>query len=591
MKSMVSRLWLTLVLSVAAILLLLGLFLSQLFNNFYFDLQADNLIDQGHNLGQLVLSSTGSAQLLRELTLVEDFLNANVVIMDKSGLVSNVSPGLLHHRRRRGSEQVLTPPQAAAVLAGQTVVIKGYRTELDSTMLTVAVPITAADDQVVGAVYLYTPLAPITRTIASVRRLIALGIMGTMAVATIMAFFLSRRLSRPLIQMEQAAEAMAGGDFSPRVEVEREDEVGRLGAALNHLAAELARTLAALGAERDQLAEIMAGMTDGVITFSAAGELLVFNPPAARYLAPITNLELGQKLGTEIVLPALEAALKQVVASAESRGTEFELAERIIMARLAPLKTAGTIRAVVCVLFDLTKERRLEAMRREFVANVSHELRTPLTYLQGYAEAMLDGLAASKEEEDKYLGIILDETLRLRRLVNDLLDLALIEAGELELEKEPVAAMELIRQVRTKLLPLAAEKEVEIVVAERELPPVWGHRDRLQQIFINLLTNALRYTPPGGTISIETFRAAAGLGINISDTGAGIAPADLPYIFERFYKQEKARTRSEAGTGIGLAIVKGLVEAHGGQIQVRSQLGQGTTFTLTLPLADPDSGP
>ncbi len=586
MKSMVGRLWLTLVVSVAAILLLLGLFLSQLFDNFYFDLQADNLIDQGRNLGQLVLSSASNVELLRELALVEDFLKANVVIMDKSGLISSVSPGMQHHRRLRGGGQVLTPPQAAAVLSGQTVVIKGYRTGLDTTMLTVAVPITA-DDQVVGAVYLYTPLAPITRTIASVRRLIRYGIVGTMAVATVMAFFLSRRLSRPLIRMEQAAEAMASGDFSPRVKVHSQDEVGRLGAALNHLASELARTLAALGAERDQLAQILAGMTDGVITFSATGELLVYNPPAAEYLAPVADLALGQCLGEEIILPSLEDSVKQVATTGKAQGTEFKLQDRVLVARLAPLTAEGTVRAVVCVLFDMTKERRLEAMRREFVANVSHELRTPLTYLQGYAEAILDGLAASREEEEKYLSIILDETLRLRRLVNDLLDLALIEAGQLALDKEAVAMQELIEQVREKLLPLATDKGVKLVTVQPEkLPPVWGNPDRLQQILINLLNNALRYTPAGGTITVETAWAGAEvLTVSVRDTGTGIAPSDLPYIFERFYKKEKARTRSSAGTGIGLAIVKGLVEAHGGEIKVTSQLGQGTTFTLTLPLA------
>jgi len=193
---------------------LTGAVLSQLFDNFYFDLQADNLIDQGRNLGQLVLSSASNVELLRELALVENFLKANVVIMDKSGLISNVSPGMQHHRRLRGGGQVLTPPQAAAVLSGQTVVIKGYRTGLDTTMLTVAVPITA-DDQVVGAVYLYTPLAPITRTIASVRRLIRYAHCRHHGRGHSDGFFLSRRLSRPLIRMSKQQRPWPAGIFRP----------------------------------------------------------------------------------------------------------------------------------------------------------------------------------------------------------------------------------------------------------------------------------------------------------------------------------------------------------------------------------------
>lgn len=587
MKGIVGRLWLTLVVTVGAILILLGVFLSQLFDNFYFNLQADNLIAQGHNLGNLVLASSSNVDLLRELALVEDFLNANVVIMDKSGLISSMSPGMQHHRRRlRGGGQALTPPQAAAVLSGETVVIRAYRTGLDTTMLTVAVPIKAGD-QVVGAVYLYTPLAPITRTIASVRRLILYGILGTMAVATVIAFFLSRRLSCPLIRMEQAAQAMADGDFSPRVQAHSKDEVGRLGIALNHLADELALTLDTLGAERDQLAEILAGMTDGVITFSAEGKLLLLNPPAAQYLAPAGDLIVGQELGHDIKLPPLEDPFWQVVDMGQAQSTEFILSDRVLMARLAPLKKEGVVRAVVCVLLDMTRERRLEEMRREFVANVSHELRTPLTYLQGYAEAILDGLATSPEEEEKYIRIILDETLRLRRLVNDLLDLARIEAGQLMLEKETVKMLLLIQEVRQKLLPLATEKEVQLVVSGQEnLPPVWGNPDRLQQILINLINNALRYTPAGGSIVVDTeLQNDNWLTVRVRDTGSGIAAADLPYVFERFYKKEKARTRSSAGTGIGLAIVKGLVEAHGGEITVNSKLGQGTVFTFTLPLA------
>jgi two-component system sensor histidine kinase ResE len=585
-KSIVGRLWLTLVVTVAAILVLLGLFLSQLFDNFYFNLQADNLIAQGKNLGKLVLASSSNIDLLRELSLVEDFLNANVVIMDKSGLIHSVSPGMQRHRRFRSGGQALTPPQAAAVLSGKTLVIKGYQAGLDTTMLTVAVPIKAGN-KVMGAVYLYTPLAPITRTIASVRQLILYGILATMAVATVLAFFLSRRLSRPLIKMERAAQTMAGGDFSPRIEVQSQDEVGRLGLALNHLAAELARTLAALGAQRDQLAEILTGMTDGVITFSAEGELLLHNPPAAEYLAGVANLARGQRLGEDLFLPELEEPVRQVIATGLAQGTEFKLQERVLVARLAPLKEEDTVRAVVCVLLDMTRERRLEDMRREFVANVSHELRTPLTYLQGYAEAIVDGLAASREEEEKYIRIILDETLRLRRLVNDLLDLARIEAGQLVLEKEAVEIQGLIREVREKLLPLATKKRVQLVaVCGEELPLVWGNPDRLQQILINLVNNALRYTEAGGSITVDAqLEGEDKVTVSVHDTGTGIAPSDVPYIFERFYKKEKARTRSSAGTGIGLAIVKGLVEAHGGEITVASELGQGTRFTFTLPLA------
>lgn len=592
LKSIVSRLWLTLVLVVVAILLVLGLLLSQLFDNFYFNLQAQNLIQQGQNLGKLVLTSPSDAELLRDLSLVEDFLNANVVIMNKSGLIQSASPGMMRmHRWGQQGRQALTPPQAAAVLAGKTVVMRGYQPGVDATVLTVAVPV-KMQEEVVGAVYLYAPLAPITRTIANVRRLILYGILVSLVVATVVAFFLSRSLSRPLIRMQRAAQAMAAGDFSPRIAVQSDDEVGRLGQALNHLAQELARTLDALGAERNQLAGILGSMTDGVITFDAGGGVLLFNPPAAQYLAPLVELAEGQKLGEELQLAPLAEAFRQVVATGEVQGAEATVGTRVLVCRLAPLRDPrGTVRAVVSVLLDMTRERRLEEMRREFVANVSHELRTPLTYLQGYTEAILDGLAADPTEEKKYLEIILDETLRLRRLVSDLLDLSRIEAGQLVLEKGEVDVAELCRQVAEKVRPLAEEKGVRLELAvPASLPPAWGSADRLQQVLINLLDNALRHTPGGGRVSVCGEERDGMLALSVRDTGPGIPPEDLPYIFERFYKVEKARTRTTAGTGIGLAIVKGVVEAHGGRVWAESTPGRGTTFTFTLPPAGRNTG-
>ncbi|NLY49518.1 MAG: cell wall metabolism sensor histidine kinase WalK [Firmicutes bacterium] len=584
LKSVVSRLWLVLVVVVTVILLVLGLLLSQLFDRFYFNLQAQNLIEQGHSLGKLVLSSRSDAQLLHELSLVEDFLNANVVIMDKSGLIQCASPGM-GMRLWRGRRH-LSPPDAAAVLAGNTVVQRGYQPGLDATVLTVAVPIKAGKD-VVGAVYLYAPLAPITQTIADVRGLILYGILGTLVVATVVAFFLSRSLSRPLICMEQAAQAMAAGDFTPRVTVNSADEVGRLGDALNHLAQELARTVDALGAERDQLAGILGSMTDGVITFDKEGEVLLFNPPAQAYLAPLVELTIGQRLGTDISLPSVEEAFHQVLATGKMASAEIELDNRAFSCRLAPLKgePQGNVRGVVLVLLDMTRERRLEEMRREFVANVSHELRTPLTYLQGYTEAILDGLAADPAEEKKYLKIILDETLRLRRLVSDLLDLSRIEAGQVDLPLEEVRLVELVDQVLPKLVPMTADKNLELVTQiGPELPPVWGNPDRLQQVLINLLDNALRHTPDGGRVTV-TAREIEGnmVAVSVSDTGSGVPPEDLPYLFERFYKVEKARTRTTAGTGIGLAIVRSVVEAQGGQVWAESSPGAGTTITFTIP--------
>ncbi len=233
-------------------------------------------------------------------------------------------------------------------------------------------------------------------------------------------------------------------------------------------------------------------------------------------------------------------------------------------------------------------EKRIEQRRRQFVANVSHELRTPLSYLQGYTEALKDDLPKTEEERSNYLSIIHDETLRLRRLVDDLLDLHRIEEGKLVLERGPVAMDELIKVVVSKLEPRARENGIKLeAIVPEGLPLVAGDADRLEQVLINLVSNALQYTGSGDVVRIEVKDRAGRLQVKVSDTGEGIPEDELPYIWERFYKVDKARTRKGGGTGLGLAIVKGIIAAHGGEISVESMLGKGTTFTFILPVAGP----
>lgn len=227
---------------------------------------------------------------------------------------------------------------------------------------------------------------------------------------------------------------------------------------------------------------------------------------------------------------------------------------------------------------------RLDRTRREFVANVSHELRTPLSIMQGYTEALIDGMAESEADRQKYLGNIHEEILRLRRLVTEILDLRKIEAGRLEMEIKEVSLPDIARRVVYKLQSLAEEKNISVSQNfSPKLPAAHADPDRLEQVFINLLDNALRVTPDGGKIEIAIKALKEKLQISISDTGPGIPPEEQPLIWERFYKVDKSRTRIGGGTGLGLAIVKEIVEAHGGSIEVLSHPGAGTIFVFTLP--------
>lgn len=250
-----------------------------------------------------------------------------------------------------------------------------------------------------------------------------------------------------------------------------------------------------------------------------------------------------------------------------------------------PLYDARAVRGAVAVLRDMTEERRLDKMRKDFIANVSHELRTPIAMMQGYSEAIIDDIAQTHEEKKDMAQVIYDESLRMGRLVNELLDLARMEAGHLSLNKSEVEIGSFIERIVKKFKGLANEKQIKIL-AEMDQPHavLFFDPDRMEQVFTNLVDNALRHTPQGGEVRIiQRTGGEKGTVFEIKDTGVGISAEELPFVFERFYKVDKARTRGRAGTGLGLAIVKNIIYGHGGKIEVMSKLGQGTTFTFFLP--------
>jgi two-component system sensor histidine kinase ResE len=260
---------------------------------------------------------------------------------------------------------------------------------------------------------------------------------------------------------------------------------------------------------------------------------------------------------------------------------------------MAPLYSSEQVRGTVAVLRDVTEEFRLDKLRRDFVANVSHELRTPLSMLHGYSEALIDDIAVSPEEHREMVQIIYDESMRMERLVNDLLDLARMEAGHAQLNLRIVDLNLLLQRIHRKFNVFAKENGIELVcrLSREEVVLEQADEDRLEQVLTNLLDNAIRHTPRGASITLsvdlETIDAVNYAKLQVADQGSGIPAEDLPYIFERFYKADKARTRGKGGsggTGLGLSIVRNIVEVHKGKVYATSTVGVGTTFTILLPM-------
>ncbi|MCM3289732.1 cell wall metabolism sensor histidine kinase WalK [Paenibacillus sp. MER 180] len=416
------------------------------------------------------------------------------------------------------------------------------------------------------------------------------GIIG-FSLTTFFAFFLFTKITQPLRKLKQAADTIRQGDYSTRVALRSSDEIGELSQTFNHMAEELNSTILDLQHEKEHLASILRSMTDAVITFDASGQVLLANPHGETVMSRWNGMDWAideDMTGASGVPEPLRPIFHTVISEAREVTTRVHVKQQVWSVVMGPLHADSRVRGAVAVLRDVTEEVQLEKLRKDFVANVSHEIRTPLSMLQGYSEALLDDIAASPEERRELVQVIHDESLRMGRLVKDLLDLARMEAGHLPMHKAETDVHELASRVYRKFTVLAKERNIPIEMKLHAMDPILpeADEDRLEQVLTNLLDNALRHSSEGQPIHIRTERTDnEWLWIHIEDHGQGIPSEDVPYVFERFYKADKARKRGPSGgTGLGLAIVKNIIEAHQGHIRVDSILGKGTTFSIALPV-------
>ena len=406
-----------------------------------------------------------------------------------------------------------------------------------------------------------------------------------LVVAAILGARFARSLVEPIAELTQVASQMSAGDLSRAVRPRGTDEIGRLGEMFNRMADQLQGTIATLSAERTRLAAIVSGMVDGVIATDRRGEILLANRAASEMLGSGAARGNGGT-GQPVPGPRLRALFSDAATYGRVSAEELppaEVGDRLVEVHCAPIVGDGTAPiGAVAVLRDVTELRRLERARRELTANVSHELRTPLTSIKGFAETLLAGAVRDESTARHFLEIIDNEANRLVKLVDDLLDLSRLESKRISLELGQVDVGRLVEDTVARLRPLAGARDVALQPAAQDVVAI-ADRDRVAQILTNLLENAIKFTPDDGRIAVG-WRAANGeVEVSVADTGAGIAAVDLPHVFERFYKADRARAATSGGSGLGLAITKHIVEAHGGRIRVSSEPGRGTTFTFTLP--------
>ncbi|MFO0668367.1 MAG: ATP-binding protein [Polyangiaceae bacterium] len=414
------------------------------------------------------------------------------------------------------------------------------------------------------------------------------GVLVAVALSALAATMVARWIGREVSALTDTARRMAAGDLAVRTSVEGSDDVAELGAALDHLATSLSSAMADLRAERDLVSGILDGMQEGVLLLGAAGQVQLMNP-TLRDMLMVSNDIVGRSFIDAVRQAPLLDLLDAARNTQKPRSGEIELGglrPRRLLVRAAPLARARG--ALLVVFVDVTDLRRLESMRRDFVANVSHELRTPVTAVLSATETLGAGAIREPEAAAKFIDIIERNTKRLRSLIDDLLDLSRIEAKEWKLAPERVDTLLALQHVVSIVRERAERQRVEVSIdVDPAVHSVVTDRRALDQILVNLTENAVKYCP-GARV---TLRAAprggegppAGVSISVSDTGPGIEDKHLSRIFERFYRVDPGRSRELGGTGLGLSIVKHLAEALGGAVTVTSVVGQGTTFTLDLP--------
>jgi len=432
----------------------------------------------------------------------------------------------------------------------------------DGTVVRAALPLTRVEEEV-GELY---------RGIAIAFLLVGLAGGGV-------TILVARWITRPLRGIRTVAQAIAAGDFTRRAPLAASDEIGSVSAAINRMAEELERRLERLTAEGAKLEAALSSLQDGVVALDGAGKILHLNAAASSLLGLASGSE-GLLLWEAIRAPGLEARANVALRQGVVVGHSIEVGSRTLELSFSPLRGSA---GCVMVARDVTEERRYDRLRKEFVANVSHELRTPLSVIRGYVETLRDGALKDEQNAPRFLESIEKNVERLSSLVGDLLELSRLESGTQLLHPRSLDGRELVQKVVEDFRLLAEKRKQALTAEHRGSCPCEADPDLLERALRNLVDNAIKYTGEGGSIRVFAEAGVDGVTFTVQDTGSGIPEADLPRVFERFYRVDKSRSRELGGTGLGLAIVKHVAQLHGGSVSVQSRVGQGSTFRLRLP--------
>ncbi len=578
MRSLRTKIVMVLVLLILALMTVVGSFLINGVGNYHmeaFYIQMEQTFSQEFIAQLQAEAAAGSgAEDLKQMLMSRsdlgiDLSGRNVYILNREGRVLD------------SSNQTETVSMTANILAAMNGQV-GQSSSIAADYMDLAVPVDGGEHQYI--VYILDNKLTVNALTGELFSIILQSLILGLVICVVLAFLLSKILITPIQALTDGTRQVAAGDFGQKVEVTSRDEIGTLTRNFNYMAKVLQNTISEVENERNKLSTLFLHMTDGVVAFGPNGLLIHNNPAAIKML----SRNMDPSVAFDDVFGG-EAKFEQLLKLKRSEYLECQkrVGERELELFMAPFSTEQTAGGALVVIHDVTEQRKSEQTRREFVANVSHELRTPLTNVKSYAETILSaGEDLPPEMRRNFLGVIVSEADRMTRIVKDLLTLTKFDYGKMEMNISRFPLAEAVENVY-KAVALDAQNhrhELELNCPE-DLPCVNGDRERIEQVVMNIVSNAIKYTPDGGKIVISAGMEGRHVFVRVSDNGIGIPEKDLPRLFERFYRVDKARSRESGGTGLGLSIAREILNQHKGDIRIESVSGEGTDVTITLPVA------
>jgi two-component system, OmpR family, phosphate regulon sensor histidine kinase PhoR len=518
--------------------------------------------------------------------LVKDLsprIRARITIIDRQGRVladsEESAEGVLRMENHANRPEVKS---ALNGMAGEEI---RHSATLNLDMLYVALPIRDVNG-IIGVLRLALPLANVQKILFTIRKTILLALFLALVLAFVLGSVMAQETIKPIKRMIQIARRFSQGEFGSRIFPIPKDEIGELADTFNKMAQDIEDKIKEIKSQNQQLGAILSSMIEGVIVVGKSSRIISVNPTIEKIFG-VSNAEVSGKFFLEAIRNNdISELIKEVVSKRQFISKELDLAwpvQKIFQINASPIFEKDAVSGCLVVIHDITEIRKLETMRRDFVANVSHELKTPLTSIKGFVETLMEGAWEDKENSGHFLRIIQDHTNRLNSLISDLLELSYLESREIKLELKEINLKGLLDEVLSGFKSQLNKKSIEV---KNELPDsllVKADKDRVEQVFTNLLDNAIKFNQEKGSIKIQSREINGKVKITVEDSGIGIPAKDIPRIFERFYRVDKARSRELGGTGLGLSIVKHIVELHGGSVGVESTEGLGSTFWFILP--------